>query len=192
MKRISREQSELIDAAIAETAVDAITPGVLEKDIHVTDALAALARFSHPHVRLAFCGGTSLSKAYRLIERMSEDVDLKVLVDDRHGMSKSALRTHLGKLRNKVAETLTGQGFQERSELRLALNDNRYFASHWSYATAYEHDTSLRPYLSLELTVRTPRHGTSFRWYSATSGQAIRRRTRFSSNAPVPFCRPCK
>lgn len=36
----------------------------------------------HPNTRLVFCGGTSLSKAYELIERMSEEVDLKVVLDE--------------------------------------------------------------------------------------------------------------
>ena len=52
MKQISREQSELIDAVIAELTTGGISPGVLEKDIHVTDALEALTALSHDHVRL--------------------------------------------------------------------------------------------------------------------------------------------
>ena len=160
MKQISREQSELIDAVIAELTTGGISPGVLEKDIHVTDALEALTALSHDHVRLAFCGGTSLSKAHRLIERMSEDVDLKVIINPSHGMSNSKLKSHLSELKAKVASTLEEIGLEERTDQRLALNENRYFASHWSYAPAYESDVSLRPYLSLELTVRIPQHGT--------------------------------
>lgn len=50
-------------------------PQVLEKDVWVVWVLNAL--FKSPHGRsLAFKGGTSLSKAYKLIERFSEDVDL--------------------------------------------------------------------------------------------------------------------
>lgn len=160
MKQLAPDQIELIDAVIAEGAAGDISPGVLEKDVHVTDALEALMRLSHDHVRLAFCGGTNLSKAHHLIERMSEDVDIKVVLDDDHGLNKTRLRAHLSELKDKVAEKLVGLGFEEMADKRRALNDNRYFASHWTYASHYDHDASLRPYLSLELTVRTPRHGT--------------------------------
>jgi hypothetical protein len=46
-----------------------------------------------------FCGRTSPSKAYGLIERMSEDVDLKVVLDAELDLSTSGLRTHLGRLK---------------------------------------------------------------------------------------------
>jgi predicted nucleotidyltransferase component of viral defense system len=160
MKRLAPDQIELIDAVIAEGAAGDISPGVLEKDVHVTDALAALMSLTHDHVHLAFCGGTNLSKAHHLIERMSEDVDLKVILDEGHGLTKTRLRVHLSELKDKVTEKLVDIGFEELADKRRALNDNRYFASHWAYASHYDHDASLRPYLSLELTVRTPRHGT--------------------------------
>jgi hypothetical protein len=68
-----------------------------EKDIHVTDVLAALSnlKVSHGHfkglkkgelskiddgIQLVFAGGTCLSKAHRLIARMSEDIDIKVIL----------------------------------------------------------------------------------------------------------------
>ena len=40
MKRLPSNQIELIDAWIAESAISEITPALLEKDIHVTDALS--------------------------------------------------------------------------------------------------------------------------------------------------------
>lgn len=72
MKRLPSNQVELIDAWIAESAISEITPALLEKDIHVTDALSALLQIKHPDLTLIFCGGTSLSKAYDMIERMSD------------------------------------------------------------------------------------------------------------------------
>jgi hypothetical protein len=55
----------------------------VEKDFWVCWTLDAL--FNGPrgnHPRLLFKGGTSLSKAYNLIERFSEDVDITVFRDD--------------------------------------------------------------------------------------------------------------
>ena len=48
---------------------------IVEKDIHVVWALSALERAPFGH-HVVFKGGTSLSKAYALIDRFSEDVDL--------------------------------------------------------------------------------------------------------------------
>lgn len=48
---------------------------LVEKDIYVVWALAALERAPFAG-QVVFKGGTSLSKAYRLIDRFSEDVDL--------------------------------------------------------------------------------------------------------------------
>ena len=61
MKIITPEQVELIDAVLAEVDVGLLTASILEKDVHVTDALQALMGMQFPGVRLVFCGGTSRS-----------------------------------------------------------------------------------------------------------------------------------
>jgi predicted nucleotidyltransferase component of viral defense system len=156
MKIISEEQKELIDSITAEGLAGNLSAFILEKDIHVTDALHALAKLQHQHIQLVFCGGTSLSKAHGLIERMSEDVDLKVVLNADHGLTQSGVRTHLGKLKNAAIDAMKALGFHIIEEEKLALNANRYFASGWRYKTRYTAHTSLRPHLSLEFTVRTP------------------------------------
>ncbi|MGN6808307.1 MAG: nucleotidyl transferase AbiEii/AbiGii toxin family protein [Trinickia sp.] len=160
MKTISSEQKELIDALVAEGLAGNLSAAVLEKDVHVTDALRGLATLRHPNVTFVFCGGTSLSKAYGLIERMSEDVDLKVMLDADHGLSKNGLRAHLGKLKDAVVDVMTALGFAVVEQERRAMNENRYFASGWLYDTRYATHNSLRPHLSLEFTVRSPRFAT--------------------------------
>lgn len=63
------------DALLAAADRSGKSPQVLEKDVWVVWALRTL--FDSPHgCALAFKGGTSLSKAYQLIDRFSEDVDL--------------------------------------------------------------------------------------------------------------------
>lgn len=156
MKTITPEQVELIDAVLAEVDVGFLTASILEKDIHVTDALQRLMEMQFPGIRLVFCGGTSLSKAYRLIERMSEDVDLKIVWDESNTFNASAQKRHLSQLKSEVCQVLAKLGFEEIMDARIARNENRYFSSRWQYAPRYPHDASLRPYLSLELTARTP------------------------------------
>ena len=67
------ERNELFSESAAKLGT---TPAVIEKDFWATWVLARL--FGQPELArlLMFKGGTSLSKAYRLIERFSEDIDL--------------------------------------------------------------------------------------------------------------------
>ncbi|WP_235025180.1 hypothetical protein [Caballeronia terrestris] len=91
MRTIAREQHNEIEDARAGNLLGHLRPAILEKDIHVTDALAALAgiRVSHTayrkdrrsqrdtrpaevavETRMIFAGGTCLAKAHGLIERV--------------------------------------------------------------------------------------------------------------------------
>ena len=77
MDRLARLPARERSALFSETAASmGTTPAVIEKDFWVTWVLDQL--FQQPEIArlLMFKGGTSLSKAYRLIERFSEDIDL--------------------------------------------------------------------------------------------------------------------
>ncbi|CBJ39702.1 conserved hypothethical protein (plasmid) [Ralstonia solanacearum CMR15] len=160
MRTITQSQVDLIDAVLAEKQVGGLTAAILEKDVHVTEALHAIAALKHPHVTFVFCGGTSLSKAHGLIERMSEDVDLKVVLTADHNLTRSGVRDNLSKLKHLVASTLERLDFVADQKACIARNENRYIAMGWSYKSKYETDNSLRPHLSIELTVRSPKFPT--------------------------------
>jgi len=77
MERVARLAAEQRRDLFSETAARLrMTPAVAEKDFWVTWMLQRL--FADPELArlLMFKGGTSLSKAYGLIERFSEDIDL--------------------------------------------------------------------------------------------------------------------
>lgn len=158
MKALSQDQLALIEALLAETDTGGITAALLEKDEHLTQALRAVFGLRFEHATLVFCGGTSLSKAHGLIERMSEDADIKVvLADSTVSWSKTKLRSYLGnEVRHRILETLTSTGLAEDEAQRRSLNDNRYVHSQWAYERAYEGVTALRPNLQFELIVRRP------------------------------------
>ncbi|KOO59968.1 hypothetical protein WH43_01190 [Rheinheimera sp. KL1] len=65
----------------------------VEKDYWVTYALKSLAN-SDISESIVFKGGTSLSKAYRLISRFSEDVDIAVFTD---GLGNGQIRKRVGR-----------------------------------------------------------------------------------------------
>jgi len=75
MKVLAKDRADLIEALDAESDLGGVTTALLKKDEHLTDALRAVFAREFEYVELVFCGGTSLSKAHALIERMSEDAD---------------------------------------------------------------------------------------------------------------------
>ncbi len=68
----SRERADVLHTVAAKSGQSAV---ILEKDIWICWALQALFSMPDPHP-IAFKGGTSLSKAYGIINRFSEDVDI--------------------------------------------------------------------------------------------------------------------
>jgi hypothetical protein len=67
--------AERLDALNVAADKSGVLPHLLEKDLWVVWSLRHL--FAGPYAdHLVFKGGTSLSKAYRVIRRFSEDVDL--------------------------------------------------------------------------------------------------------------------
>lgn len=76
------EDSDALEELIAVTAQNMKLPQIyVEKDYWITKALKHLAT-SEFAGQVVFKGGTSLSKAYRLIDRFSEDIDLAIYAND--------------------------------------------------------------------------------------------------------------
>lgn len=79
------------EAILLTATARGLSQGLIEKDYWVTWVLRNLADSSLAS-EVVFKGGTSLSKAYRLVDRFSEDVDLAVLLA---GRTPSAVKTLL-------------------------------------------------------------------------------------------------
>ena len=104
----AREQAEILQTVAIRSGQRA---AVLEKDIWVCWVLQTL--FSIPnHYPMAFKGGTSLSKVYRVINRFSEDVDITLdyrAFDDgfdpfASGVSKTKIRQFSDRLKLYVKD----------------------------------------------------------------------------------------
>ena len=77
MRNVARESNANLQALFTNTsAKSGLSPAVIEKDFWVCWLLDYLFDRSPWKKQLAFKGGTSLSKAFGLIKRFSEDVDL--------------------------------------------------------------------------------------------------------------------
>ncbi len=125
-------------------------PALVEKDWHVVKALAAIAAVDTGDFRLVFGGGTALSRAYKLTQRMSEDVDLKIVCD------KSPSRGALRKLRAAITDALLGAGFEfdpNNEKHRVSMYNGHYTKYQLPYKPIAEGKGILRPDVQIETAV---------------------------------------
>lgn len=151
MRSLSQEQKDLIEALVMEgdSRLSNLTPSLLEKDTHLTEALRLIFELTPSGLTPVFCGGTSLSKAYRLIERMSEDADIKLCPSAAFlAKSKSQQQKCLSQYKDEVKRTLEGAGFSIQS--LTAQNENKYIRIDLEYARIYGSAAGLRPHLQIE------------------------------------------
>ena len=114
----------LVDRTAEALGIEA---AFVEKDFWVIEALRVATSTTASHgVRAIFKGGTSLSRAFGIIQRFSEDVDL--LLDFPEEMSKGArdraikaigedVRLHFGIAKEKVEEDSAGTGVKRNFRL---------------------------------------------------------------------------
>lgn len=157
MKTITKSDQDLILDLRADGAIQ-LPPGILEKDILLTEAIQAINEVSQGYIGLVFCGGTCLSKAYKLIDRMSEDVDFKIISPE--DISKSARSRLLSQYKNHLLERLVGMGFIIPTEQIVARDGNNHISMSLYYESRFPAVASLRPEIQVELNARPPRLAT--------------------------------
>jgi len=164
-----------LTAKLLDDVTDALelpSSQVVEKDFRVVEILSAIVSAPlPPGARLVFAGGTCLARAHKLVSRMSEDIDLKVVVDPSPA-SKSALRTVLSKTKTAVYAAILEAGFQEPTV--VAKNDNRNVSFEVWYRDPEKVDGPLRPHLLVELTYSPPKLPTVWRNMCSFVNQATR------------------
>ena len=104
MMRLHEDMEAFLDLVQATSENMSLPQVYIEKDYWVTKALKHLSESTHVN-EVVFKGGTSLSKAYRLIDRFSEDIDLAVFAG---GKNDSARKTLLKNVEKTVANGLNG------------------------------------------------------------------------------------
>lgn len=94
------ENNEIFSELIGVAAESIGLPQVyVEKDYRITRALKYLSHSSYAK-DVVFKGGTSLSKAYRIIDRFSEDIDLAVFTS---GLNNNNVKKLLKNVESTVA-----------------------------------------------------------------------------------------
>ena len=130
---------------------------LVEKDFFVVQVLRILNQFTQPESRpmLVFGGGTALCRAHRLIERMSEDIDLKMISEPAlTGVERTGFRE------NVIARLLEA-GFEFSTDTNVRVMDSgRTFVINLPYASKAPEVGSLRAEIKIEVS-SWPRYGES-------------------------------
>ncbi|MGD0109563.1 MAG: nucleotidyl transferase AbiEii/AbiGii toxin family protein [Rhodopila sp.] len=129
--------------------------GLVEKDLYVVKAIAALAAIEAAPFTLVFGGGTALARAHKIIRRMSEDVDFKIVPLPAAPISRSGIRRALGRLGDQVTAALHAAGFAfdpKDEACTRSQNENRYTVWQLPYAQDSGAGEGLRPTIQIELT----------------------------------------
>ena len=138
---LHKDDKELLrDIIVTVSERTGIDESIVEKDYYVTMILKELVQ-RNPNV--VFKGGTSLSKAYHVIDRFSEDIDI-------------TFEEHLGEARRKKIKYQLLQPISEDLDLEIdnwksIESDKDYNHYDFVYDSVCSEDKKgLRPYVKLE------------------------------------------
>ena len=146
----------MLDRRLVEDIANRLRPGgegLIEKDWHVVRALGVLAALDHGEARPVFSGGTSLSIAWGLIKRFSEDVDFKVGMPE--ASNPSQVRARRRAYKAKVLEALGAAGFELIGK-PFGGKQSGFFSADFAYKSEFDTAPGLRPHLQIEMTFQTP------------------------------------
>lgn len=117
---------------------------LVEKDWHVVRALAAIHDVNTDGLTLVFGGGTALGRGFGLLERMSEDIDLRIVSEA--VPSRGALQ----RLRGLVTQRLEAVGFVVKGNIDVKQGD-KYVRYDLPYSADMPGTGILRPEIKIEL-----------------------------------------
>lgn len=138
-----RDRDDFDDTVLAAAEVLGLPPMAVEKDYWVTEALRALS--AHHMTDFVFKGGTSLSKAHKILKRFSEDIDLLVPKGDGSWGAADRLMKEMAQV---VTSALSGPCTSQSAE----TGRHRTYAI--SYSVRQPEISGLRPEILLEMGVR--------------------------------------
>jgi predicted nucleotidyltransferase component of viral defense system len=146
------ELRELINLSAEELGLQA--PYVIEKDLFVTKAISVLMNVKHEYFELIFQGGTALAKAHKIIQRMSEDCDFRLIYKNPNQQrKKDAQRKILRDFRKSLLKALLDNGFILDDHSVNIRNEGQFISIKAQYHSLYDNQSpaNLKPYLALEL-----------------------------------------
>ena len=161
------QRSDFADLLVTVSERLDLNPALIEKDYWVTEALRVIAATHFDGV--VFKGGTSLSKAWRLINRFSEDIDLLVRQDETTGGTGGSRDRYM-----KTIEAAVG-GLDGLQPTKEGFRSDRGVSR--TVVFVYEPCTTLleglQPTIILEMGIRGGAHPTEVRPLHSLFGSAI-------------------
>lgn len=146
MNQISEQEFEIINN-LDLSGISSVPSSAFEKDIHITKVLRILAFLNLGDWRMIFCGGTSLSKAHEVVNRMSEDIDIQLVTAE--NMSLSQKRRQLSLAKTVIQSHLNASGYM--IETTKAVNNNTHFSFNVAYRAKFDRALSLRNEIKIEM-----------------------------------------
>ncbi len=150
MKKINDLQKRQVVDVINELDLG-ISEFALEKDYLVTDVLVAISKINNPDFELVFCGGTCLSKAYGLLDRVSEDVDIKANPKAKSAATKSLIKSKMSLLKKDIESALNEAGFKSDFITKDGKDGNQFIEFEIQYGAHFEVSPGMRANLKLEV-----------------------------------------
>ena len=136
MKELYLEPELFTDLVHATSDALGIPVQLIEKDYYISAVLRLLSKSAYAP-QIVFKGGTSLSKAYQLINRFSEDVDFAVISEQMSGNQVKTLLSHL------IKEVTAG--LVEDKEFPDISKGSKYRKQAFLYDTKIELDANTNP-----------------------------------------------
>ena len=142
---------ELNEQQIRQTAsILGLPADFIRKDYFITKAIRLLIGVSNDYFELVFQGGTSLSKGYGVISRLSEDIDFRVISKPAClNLGKDARRRELRLFRHALVASLTSAGFELQSQDIKVLYEGRYMSIRASFDGA-QSIVYLKPHIAID------------------------------------------
>lgn len=128
-----------------------LDPFVIEKDLYVTQAISVVSKISQEYYDLVFQGGTSLVKAHRIIERMSEDCDFRIrFKNSDKKISNEFKRKMLREFRHELVDALRNNGFGIDDANIRVRNEGQFMAIRANYPSVFSQVEILKPFIALD------------------------------------------
>ena len=150
---------ETINEIAIELGVD---PSFIEKDWYAVKVIEVIAGLSSDSITPIFCGGTSLSKAYGLLKRFSEDLDFRGQYTTGGLRNRPTRRT----FRNEVLGAVAAVDNIDFDEAEMAVGSN-FFKIPLKYLRQFSTPSALRPELKLEFSFTQPQRESEVRSISS-------------------------
>ncbi|HAU9810063.1 TPA: nucleotidyl transferase AbiEii/AbiGii toxin family protein [Legionella pneumophila] len=142
---------ELNEQHIRKTAIYLGLPAdFIRKDYFVTKAIRLLVGIQNDYFGLVFQGGTSLSKGYGVISRLSEDIDFRVIAKPAcSGLGKDAKRRELRSFRHALVDALVQSDFDVKPHDVNVYYEGRYMSIRASFDGS-QGISYLRPHIAID------------------------------------------